>query len=433
MKKLLLLTVINLLLTNTFAQQTEKEPDIDSMLVNIDKSLFTSNILYDKVTPLADLKNFNQQTNTSNLKHFEQALNELYKASSKEQFINYKSFRKKYNKTLNVVDVGIINTTFHTLNYNFEDKTNVALKLNNDLFEQVTGKNPFIKNSALVIAPLKEYAMDNTIDFSFNEDFIFQTDETKKIVSLTADFGTKTSYKIIENSKILQNIVNITYSKSGYKTLIFTVVLQDGTSIITKGKLHVKILATNRNPDPLVEDFTLTSTIPFQGYDESAPILGKIEYRVFYHTNNGNTQKTLVKPIVIIDGFDPLDQRKIQDADSPKPADEHNSIEEMMIYYDNAGVKQFIIPELRNLGYDVVIVNHPVYTRGNKTIDGGADYIERNAMNHVTLYQHLNNEVFSNGSNQQLVLVGPSMGGQISRYALAYMEKITYHTIQDYG
>tara|TARA_R110001583_G_scaffold75790_1_gene208216 strand:- start:809 stop:1510 length:702 start_codon:yes stop_codon:yes gene_type:complete len=44
-------------------------------------------------------------------------------------------------------------------------------------------------------------------------------------------------------------------------------------------------------------------------------------------------------------------------------------------------------------------------------------------MNHVTLYQHLNNVVFQNGSSEKLTIVGPSMGEQISRYALAYMEK----------
>jgi hypothetical protein len=428
MKKQVLFMCLALFFARLTAQNTtqELEISIDSMLINIDKTTFTSGILYDRVTALANLKNFNQQTNTSNLKHFEQALNELYKASNKEKFIDYKRLRKK-KKEYNVVDIGIINTTFHTLNYNFEDKTNAALKLNKGLFEQIEDRDPFAKHNALLIAPLKDYAMGNTIDFSFNNDFIFQTNNTKKIVSLTAYFGTNTSYKIIENSKILQNTVSITYSKSGYKTLMFTVVFNDGTSKVTKGKLHVKIPKTalqRTNDDPLVEDFTITSTIPFQGYDESAPIFGEIEYRVFYHTNNGNTQRTLVKPILIIDGFDPLDQRKISDDDSPKPPDQHNSIEEMMEYtVDGAPFPTEIIPLLRELGYDVVIVNHPVYTRGTKTIDGGADYIERNAMNHVTLYQHLNNEVFSNGSNQQLVLVGPSMGGQISRYALAYMEK----------
>ncbi len=57
------------------------------------------------------------------------------------------------------------------------------------------------------------------------------------------------------------------------------------------------------------------------------------------------------------------------------------------------------------------------------TVDGGADYIERNAMAHIALYQKLNGSLNDNGSSEQLVIMGPSMGGQVSRYALAYMEK----------
>ena len=44
--------------------------------------------------------------------------------------------------------------------------------------------------------------------------------------------------------------------------------------------------------------------------------------------------------------------------DDPNP-----SIERLMVYGAN---KKSIIPELTNLGYDVVIVNHPLYYRNGK-------------------------------------------------------------------
>ncbi len=44
-------------------------------------------------------------------------------------------------------------------------------------------------------------------------------------------------------------------------------------------------------------------------------------------------------------------------------------------------------------------------------------------MAHVELINFLNNRLVQNGSTEELIIVGPSMGGQISRYALAYMEK----------
>ena len=55
--------------------------------------------------------------------------------------------------------------------------------------------------------------------------------------------------------------------------------------------------------------------------------------------------------------------------------------------------------------------------------DGGADYIERNAMAVVALLKRENEKLSRNGSTEKITLIGPSMGGLISRYALAYMEK----------
>ena len=82
-----------------------------------------------------------------------------------------------------------------------------------------------------------------------------------------------------------------------------------------------------------------------------------------------------------------------------------------------------LITKLRNDGFDVTLVNFP----------NGADFIERNAMAVVALLQRENLKLQQNGSSNQIVLIGPSMGGLVSRYALAYMEKITCRTTQDYG
>ena len=94
-----------------------------------------------------------------------------------------------------------------------------------------------------------------------------------------------------------------------------------------------------------------------------------------------------------------------------------------MTYFDTHGNPVAIIPILRELGYDVVVVNHPTHWHNGIRIDGGADYIERNALTHVQLYRQLVHRLNQNNSEESLVIVGPSMGGQISRYALAYMEK----------
>lgn len=98
--------------------------------------------------------------------------------------------------------------------------------------------------------------------------------------------------------------------------------------------------------------------------------------------------------------------------------------------------------EFHEAGFDVVILNFPKYKIGTKTIrvwlpfgnqfidittdvyrDGGADYIERNANVLKALINKLNTELVTNNSTEKLKIIGPSMGGLISRVALTQMEK----------
>ncbi len=190
-------------------------------------------------------------------------------------------------------------------------------------------------------------------------------------------------------------------------------------------------------------DYIKWSDYAFEGYginggpDGNGSIKGRLDYRIYYST--GNSAFKLRKPIIIIDGFDPQDRRRITDYDCWadgncnkhffKPLeqklyqtfkDRHKSIADMMSY---GGAP--IIPKLRDEGFDVVVVNFPTYTASNgAVIDGGADFIERNALTLASLINELNTRVAATGSNEKLVVVGPSMGGQISRYALAWMEKM---------
>ena len=93
--------------------------------------------------------------------------------------------------------------------------------------------------------------------------------------------------------------------------------------------------------------------------------------------------------------------------------------------------KAGILTAADQLERDVVLLNFPNTVRrqlnGTLTadqVDGGSDYIERNALVLVTLLNQLKPQLAS--PNEKFAIIGPSMGGLISRYALAYMEKRQY-------
>ncbi|HEU0137472.1 MAG TPA: T9SS type A sorting domain-containing protein [Flavobacterium sp.] len=145
----------------------------------------------------------------------------------------------------------------------------------------------------------------------------------------------------------------------------------------------------------------ITATIPYQGVEDTASHLGQGQYEIFYDTGNG----ILDKPIILSDGFDPTDTRDIA------------SIYTLLDY----GTGQNLADDLRAQGYDIVILNFPNYTRpsDSQLIAGGSDYIQRNAMVFVELVNQIN--AIKVGAEKNVV-IGPSVGGLITRYGLRYME-----------
>ncbi|PKA84402.1 putative secreted protein (Por secretion system target) [Ulvibacter sp. MAR_2010_11] len=143
----------------------------------------------------------------------------------------------------------------------------------------------------------------------------------------------------------------------------------------------------------------IIASIGYQGYEETQEYFGEGEYEIFIDNVDG----ILDNPIIVLDGFDPGDGRDITG-----------------LYNSLSFGGQNMADILRDEGFDIVILNAPQYTTGGKDIDGGADYIQRNAMVLIELINLLNTQKVG---DEELVVLGPSMGGLIARYGLAYMEQ----------
>jgi hypothetical protein len=150
---------------------------------------------------------------------------------------------------------------------------------------------------------------------------------------------------------------------------------------------------------------TSTEPLDLSVYGEATTYPGVGEYEVFLSADN-----VLDKPIIVVDGFDPGDSRNIP------------GLYSLLDFAGTSGT-QNLGDLVRAEGFDVVVLNFPTYTRAEDAVivDGGADFMERNAMILVELIETINAEKAAN-SPEQNVIIGPSMGGIISRYALNYME-----------
>lgn len=112
-----------------------------------------------------------------------------------------------------------------------------------------------------------------------------------------------------------------------------------------------------------------------------------------YSNNNDTTLSQVDKPIIIAEGWDPL-----------------NQVDEQFIFDKfNRSETNILAQSLLDDGYDIIILNYR----------DGADYIQKNAGLLRTLIELINSN--KTGNNESTV-VGISMGGVVARLALREME-----------
>ena len=450
MKKILLL-IVGFYFTNLHAQlptvqqyQTQQTSGWQTALSTLKTdSQYTSDleILYDKVTPFAGLYTYNEtDNNASSAPHFKQALSELYRASDQLIFESSEILQSRLNahnelqRTARIlpyystiVRVGIINTAISYLNYNDEFPNDGGVKLINGVYVPANNLPPFIQKQATIVSPLEELILtpDNNVTYQFNTTEMYQWGD-KQITTMTADFGDGVTRTLLQNQQWVQNTITINYTTvNENKLLKFNITYTDGTTLTTYAGIGI-------GSDTSVNSLTARGTSGLMRHNSTIPdsngATGQLEYRIFY--GDQNTNNVLKKPFIIVDGFDPGDKRRIVTVDCNsdcqklfKPFDplKYESIEALMLYNNKT---KDLKAQLTALNYDVIIVNFPTYTNNlGQVIDGGADDIFRNGRTVASFFQKINQDIKNNGSTEKLVVIGPSMGGQITRYALAYMEK----------
>ena len=427
MKKITFFLLILLMSYQVRSQNYTQE--IDRVYQYLDKTPISSNILIDRVYSFAKLQDFNQNTqiDTSSYVHFKQAWNELYTASYVKNFstvnqLKDQLFSKSYSD--NEVPIGIINTEFHERDFG-ETQATAKVTYTNGYFYNKTTIIPFKKKQTTVIAPLTSHVIGSII--SFKTDHLFKLYKYGKQIKTLQLITNGSTFTLISNYNLVSSNFSTSYTLSGLQSLRFVITYSDNTTKTTYGEVYIEV-PTNylaKSNVSSIRSITADDDLAFKGYDENVAIKGRNEYRIYYN----DAGKILDKPLFIIDGYDPGDERKI-DPQSPEYNDKKKSVIELMSYdHDNNDntEKISLIDSLNHKGYDVIIVNHPktYFKNGSVTtrqdfIDGGSDYIERNAFTLISLMRHIKS---IQQGNEKAVVIGPSMGGLISRYALAYMEK----------
>ncbi len=173
------------------------------------------------------------------------------------------------------------------------------------------------------------------------------------------------------------NELPVSYSTLGSKTLRLRAELPDGSHLQAAALLHVKRLDT---PEP-TETWAVTATESFDGAVASG--------QAYLYLAEGHSQ--LTNPVVVVEGFD-LD----------------NTMDWPVLY--ELLNQENMLEDLRADGYDAVVLDFTEAT----------EPIQRNAFVLTELLSRVQNVA---GAETSVAVVGASMGGLVSRYALTWLDK----------
>lgn len=373
----------------SFSQKNKK-----TILENFDKTGMETSILYLMPTELE--KYNNKSANTYN---FYQIYKSISQSDLNKRLPSLSEFKNR-EKT-DIVSLSILHVDYETITKDAITNSSIIKTSNNKLI-RIGQNNIFKKKSITIGASLTPKKKGLTTIFNLSSDDIFNT--TNKIIkTIKIDFDNNKGFKTIVQN---QNIT-INYTAEGKKKLEFKIIFEDGS--VKKSTSNIKIKYSNADLkthfNRVINTFTSTTIADLSAYGEVTSYAGTGEYEIFLSSDN-----ILDKPLFIIDGFDPGDGRDIASIYS-------------LLDFDNNGTPANLGDLVRDENFDVIILNFPIYTRtaDGLEIDGGSDFIERNAMLLVELINIINTHPDKVG-NEENVIIGPSMGGLISRYALNYME-----------
>ena len=355
-----------------------------------------TNILYDQVFELSKVTKSPKEVISS--LYFKQVYHEVQRADFLQRFPAYDQLKKEADNAFfsKEIPLAILISDVETIKPAVFENQEISQNNKQQFVLNPTINEAFQIHELVLMAPLVGKSKLNLVNFILSDKHIYNT--TSKTIQAI-------SYRLNPNQAWQSVLINqpfqVNFDSNGKKNLSFKINFNSGEEKIISSEIDIQTNKNNQSGN-VIQATSITATIPFQGFGEPTSYLGQGEYEIYLD----NVDQVLDKPIFLVDGFDPGDSRGTE-----------------LIYsildYGTSGENLGDI--VRAEGYDVIILNFPQYSPvDGVVIDGGADFIQRNAMILVELINQINAQKVG---NEQNVVIGPSMGGLISRYALRYMEQ----------
>lgn len=282
------------------------------------------------------------------------------------------------------VPIAVIDVDYNSIRKDAFDKD--LLRVDNQKIKEGSnvGESPYETKKLFAASALKnKIYQGHSVKFLFDNAFYFSNKDGHN-QQYTIDFGDGLGLRNIDFGQT----IDVSYSSIGKKT-IKLMKTEQGTmpgssaveQLIASFSIGIEALTVPNYTFKIPLNITIPVNYPHGGEN--------VKGSGYVYTSDGS--QNIRNPIIICEGFDPLNERG------------WNELYTLLN-------RQNFIECMKANGYDFIVLN----------FTDGSTYIERNAYLLKELIENINARKVT---QNKLIVVGASMGGLVSRYALAYMEQ----------
>lgn len=381
-------------------------------IILIDKSLYSESIL--KSNGISSVE-------TLKYSEFYRSYQSIYQATEgKLDLISFDSLlnlSRAYRKSSNINLIPIIDFSFNRIQTPTNNKCYIE---RTDSLELLCSKksieNYTTEQRVVMSSCISHNVFGDTLKFLFERDYIF-TNRNANLLSLEIDCGNGKGFQPVKLGTPFKGVFK---GKSEYVEVKVRQKLQYEDSI-QQVYSHFMVYRKSSKNFPNVKrgsNDVLEKSVP---NPNDYFLHGDVEVTILFNQNNDSEK--LRRPLVLCDGFDPENPRNYWETVRDNPGEllpkekDFRGLYELLDgapspWYPNQTQSAGMVNALQNLGFDIVFVNF---------LEGAAD-IPTNANRLRSLLNSRLNGDLRDSKTEEMILVGPSMGGVITRITLKEME-----------
>lgn len=290
----------------------------------------------------------------------------------------------------------------------------------------------FFEKDVFMLCPLVDgFISDGMVQFSLESEDIF-TNLEDPVQAVNIDFDDGQGFR----EYVMGETIEIYYESPGEKRLRASVQFTDGSYYQGGGMFSARANDNTINIScgsggiiwsgvATIEDPQDTRVFSVQApkYNNQSPNPGYSGGTIGIWYGCGNTACRINKPVIISTGYAPVVKHVIRGKDVVGVTEAKNSLFNHIngMYGQDASSSQEpgqnngtnLLYKLRNEGFDVIIID----------FDNGVDYVENHAAIIEEVISWVNEKKLQNGSKYENVIIGQSLGGVSTRYALTEWER----------